>query len=327
MKNIPSDCEMIKKRPSLHFVKAINIELTYECNMSCPHCLQHEIRQQGDSSWINTESAIKCLNEAKELGFTYSGVNFTGGEPFLRGSNLPELLKATKRMGLKVRVNTNGWWGGSQDINIGSERFSSCRQVVNWLKIQNITLLALSLDQRYETNVKLFNSIRNVMQECESQGLYYQLIHTRSSQTDSTHFLERLEKEKQIRFDYMIPVDMEMVDLGAASNSEGISTDSQMYCKGKGFYRPQFLHINPSGGVRTCMYASGSSWLGNINDESLYEIANNFDKNTVVIFFSSNCCTRGKLVEQIYSEKETHLPKHPCALAVKVAKNIENKKK
>lgn len=318
---------MRKKKPSLHFVEAINFELTYQCNFSCPHCLQHELRQQGDLTWINTDSAIRCLNEAKELGFARSGVNFTGGEPFLRGSNLPELLKAAKYLDLDVRVNTNGWWGRSQQICIGSEKFSSSRQVVKWLKKQNVSLLALSLDQRYETNAKLFDSVLNVMQECEKQKLYYQLIHTRSTQTDNTHILKRLEQEKEIRLDYMIPVYMEMVDLGAASGIENIDTDSEMYCDGKGFYRPQFLHIDPTGGVRSCMYASGANWLGNINNESLYEIADNFNSNPVVDFFSSNCGARSRLVVQIYSNKDEHLPKHPCSLAVKIAKAIELKKK
>ncbi|SHO49210.1 radical SAM protein [Desulfopila aestuarii] len=318
---------MVKKKPSLHFVKAINVELTYECNMSCPHCLQHEFRKQGANSWVNTESVIRCMKEGQELGFTDSGVNFTGGEPFLGGSNLPERLKAAKCLGLDVRVNTNGWWGGRQDINIGSEYFSSGRQVVKWLKRQDIALLALSLDQRYERNVVLLNSVLSVMQECEEQGLYYQLIHTRSLQTESTHFWQRLEQEKKIRFDYMIPVNMEMVDLGEASGSDNINIESQMHCGGKGFYRPQFLHVNPSGGARTCMYASGSSWLGNINHESLNEIADKFYNNVVVEFFSSNCDARSNLVEQIYSRKDNHLPKHPCALAVKIAKDIELKKK
>ncbi len=163
---------MIKKKPSLHFVKAINVELTYECNMSCPHCLQHEIRQQGDNSWVNTESVIRCLREGKDLGFTDSGVNFTGGEPFLRGSNLPELLKAAKYLGLDVRGNTNGWWGGHKEITIGSEKFATCKDVIKWLKRKKVALLALSLDQRYETNATLLNSVINVMRECEAQGLH-----------------------------------------------------------------------------------------------------------------------------------------------------------
>ncbi len=117
----------------------------------------------------------------------------------------------------------------------------------------------------------------------------------------------------------------EMVDLGAASGLEGVSGESQMYCEGKGFYRPQFLHINPNGGVRTCMYASGASWLGNINNESLSEISDSFSRNPVVDFFSSNGATKRNLVEKIYSGKDT--PKHPCSLAVKIADIVEVNRK
>lgn len=312
---------MGKKKPSLHFVEAINIELTYQCNLTCSHCLQHEVRQQSDLTWVNTNSAINCLTEAKALGLVDSGVNFTGGEPFLRGSNLPGLLKASKCLGLGVRVNTNGWWGNHKDITIGSERFSSCREVVKWLKQQNVALLALSFDQRYETNSMLFNSVLHVMRECEAQGLHYQLIHTHLPQSMNSHLWERLWQETDNQFGYMIPVEMEMVDLGAAAGLKDVGVDSQMYCEGKGFYRPRFLHINPHGGVRSCMYAAGVSWLGNINHESLYEIVDKFSYNPVVEFFSSNGASRSNLVEKIFSGKD--VPKHPCSLAVKLASFIE----
>ncbi|MFT5700928.1 MAG: MoaA/NifB/PqqE/SkfB family radical SAM enzyme [Desulforhopalus sp.] len=316
---------MTQKKPSLHFVTAINFELTYACNMSCPHCLQEEIRQRGDLSWIDTESAIRCLVDGKELGFTTSGVNLTGGEPFLRGSNLPELLTAANSLTLDVRVNTNGWWGGHQDIQIGNETFPSSRDVVKWLKSKGVVLLALSIDQRYDTNIASLNSVSTVVRECEIQGLYYQLIHTRSSQSDTVHIFQKLARETGNRFDYMIPVNMEMVDLGGASKFENINTDSQMYCEGKGFYRPIYLHVNPSGGVRTCMYAPGSGWLGNINTESLKEIAEKFVNNPVVNLFSNSSGSRSSLIERIYSQRETDLPKHPCALAATIAKTIEDK--
>ncbi len=137
---------------------------------------------------------------------------------------------------------------------------------------------------------------------------------------------ERLEQETDNQLNYMIPVDMEMVDLGAASGLENVSSNSQMYCEGKGFYRPQFLHINPHGGVRSCMYAAGASWLGNINHESLFDIAYNLRHNPVVGFFSSNCASRSNLIYQIHTRKD--VPKHPCSLGVKIAKSLElNEKK
>lgn len=311
----------MQKKPSLYFVEAVNFELTYQCNLSCSHCLQQEIRQQGSLPWINTDSAISALVGAHDLGFTRSGVNFTGGEPFLGESNLPELLEAARHLGVNIRVNTNGWWGGKEEVAIGSKNFSDCKAVVKWLKQQDVTVLALSLDQRYDNNEHLLNSVLNVIQECEESGLYYQLVHTRSASSENILMWYKLAQKRNIRFDYMIPVEMEMVDLGAASSLEGISTSSHMYCEGKGFYRPQYLHINPDGGVRTCMYASGAGWLGNINKQSLSEIAYQFANNPVVKTFSSNCVSKSNFVEEIYSGKD--VLKHPCALTVKIAEAVE----
>lgn len=313
---------MTQKKPSLHFVKVINFELTYNCNMSCSHCVQHDIRNQGNLSWITTESVIKCLAAGKSVGFTRTGVNFTGGEPFLRGSNLPLLIRATKEMNLNVRVNTNGWWGNEKGIIIGDEEFSDAHQVVAWLISNKVSMLALSFDKRYETNSKLLGSVLNVMHECELQGLYYQVIHTQSSNDKRSDLTEKLGKYEKLKFNYMIPVGMEMVDLGAASSMKEISSYSETYCDGKGFYRPSILHIDPNGGVRTCMYATGQGWLGNINNESLGSIIENFKKNPVVDFFRSSSSAKRHFIEAMYLNQDTHLPKHPCSLAVRIAKFI-----
>jgi hypothetical protein len=69
------------------------------------------------------------------------------------------------------------------------------------------------------------------------------------------------------------------------------------------------------------MYATGASWLGNINHESLSEIAYRFSGNPVVDFFSSTDLAHCNLTEHIYSQKNT--PRHPCSLAVKIAEQLE----
>lgn len=314
-----------KKRPSLLFVKAVNFEITYQCNMSCPHCIQHGLRQQGNVAWIDTEKAIQALQDSKSLGFTSSGVNFTGGEPFLPDSNLFELVTAARSLDLSVRVNTNGWWGGKQNIRVGSLEFASYLHVVGWLKNMDISALALSLDRRYDENPALWDSVISVIRECECQGLQYQIIFTGSTPEDRYYAWDRLTREKTIQLDHMIPATMEMVDLGAASTVQDICINSEYFCGGKGFYRPQFLHISPTGGVRTCLYAPGSQWLGNIHEQTLCEIADAFAGNPVVHLFCDDRRMLESVAELLYSVEGYQLPRHPCGLSMIVARTVDER--
>ena len=163
----------LNKRPSLLFIQAINFELTYQCNIQCDHCLQQEIRKTCSGKWISTSSVQKALTDIRSIGFTPIGVNFTGGEIFLPGSNLPELLETAQSLKIDVRVNTNGWWGNQVNIGVGSLRFPSASHVVGWLRDLDVSILALSFDQRYEKNSALLDSVISAIKVCEQQGQHY----------------------------------------------------------------------------------------------------------------------------------------------------------
>jgi len=125
----------------------------------------------------------------------------------------------------------------------------------------------------------------------------------------------------------MIPVPMEMIDLGGAADSlNNLSEIKKCPCGGrKGFYRPELLHISPEGGVRTCMYAPGSKWLGNINNQTLAQIADKFETNCVVEAFRTN--TIDQLIEKYLMLNDNtiyQLPKHPCAISAYIARVVED---
>lgn len=82
-------------RPGLPFafVRAINFELTYGCNLSCSHCLQGGLRQPGVFKWLDVKAAKLAIRDAALLGFTQDAINLTGGEIFMPGSPVIELLE------------------------------------------------------------------------------------------------------------------------------------------------------------------------------------------------------------------------------------------
>jgi len=275
---------------------------------------------------MDTDSAKRALKDATALGYTSTGVNFTGGEPFLPGSNLPDMVELAHSLNLTVRINTNGWWGCQRNIMIGSLQFPSSMDVIGWLLDMKVTGLALSFDQRYKSNPGLWEPVVSIIRECERQGMLYQIVATGVSPEEMLEALNRLKVVERIHPKYMIPVPMDMIDLGGAAGSLDDTLETKACpCGGrKGFYRPELLHISPAGGVRTCLYAPGSEWLGNINTQTLIQIADGFENNCVVEAFRS--FTIDQLIEKylpLNNSNVYQLPKHPCAIAACIARAIE----
>ena len=276
----------------------------------------------------STSSVQKALTDIRSIGFTPIGVNFTGGEIFLPGSNLPELLETAQSLKIDVRVNTNGWWGNQVNIGVGSLRFPSASHVVGWLRDLDVSILALSFDQRYEKNSALLDSVISAIKVCEQQGQHYQIICTDVTDSEIAEGWRRLTEDNGINPRLLIPVEMDMIDIGgAAQNTKKLfeSRDSTqcLTCDGKGFYRPYYLHVNPDGGVRSCLYAIDAGWLGNVNHESLLQIEDGFTENRVVTAFTSN------EIDLLYDSyltpitQDYRLPMHPCAKSAIVAAIIE----
>ncbi len=76
---------------------------TQGCNFRCPICHNGHLLPV-ERGKIDCDSVLRYLEEAK--GFI-EGVCITGGEPTLH-ADLPEFLQKLKRMGYRVKLDTNG---------------------------------------------------------------------------------------------------------------------------------------------------------------------------------------------------------------------------
>ena len=52
------------RKPSLAFVQAVNLELTYDCNWDCGHCFQQGIRKRHAGLWLSAKASIARANAA-----------------------------------------------------------------------------------------------------------------------------------------------------------------------------------------------------------------------------------------------------------------------
>lgn len=310
------------------FVRAINFELTYGCNLACKHCLQDALRPSGAIPWINSESAMRALDDGALLGLTQVGVNFTGGEIYLPGSPIFNLIDHAASLGTKIRSNTNAWWGNRTCIRIGDRHFESDQAVVAALKSAGLSRLALSMDSRYEQYPELLDRVVRVASLCEDSALSYEVVTTDAPDEIADEAMSRLRKILGREPAHLILTPMETVDIGAAAGDASIPLDSERLadqtwetpCKRKGFYRPSYLHVNPDGGVRSCLYAPAANVFGNINSQRLHEILNQADRNPVWRLFADGdveqfVATRIEPWQHIYREIQ-----HPCGASAMIAR-------
>ena len=80
---------------------AIDLELTYRCQLDCLHCYQKGYR----SSELSTGEWLRVLDDAQSMGVF--NVGLTGGEVLSR-KDFPELLTGVAKRGFRVFVNTTG---------------------------------------------------------------------------------------------------------------------------------------------------------------------------------------------------------------------------
>ena len=290
---------MIKS--SLLFVNSVNFELTYKCSFNCIHCLQKNIKKQPVVE-LSTEEVKTAILHSHRSGLCSLGINFTGGEILGNRDDIFEILEFTHSLGINYRLNTNSWWANEKKINIGERNFSSAFHLVDYIKSLGIYMFAFSCDLRLYSSKNRENLISSV-KLCEEAGIRYQLIFTGVETSEIWKMISSLNNACG-KLKYMIPVAMEMVDIGGGSKIDNqifCRQSNSSYCHKKGFYCPTTLHVAPDGKVRTCMYAVGLNDCGSLREMTMLDIVNNFQRRANGDLFSDP-------VKYEKAEKELFLP-------------------
>jgi len=76
----------------------------YGCNLRCPWCHNRQLIIGGDENKTSIETAFAHLHKRKQV---LGGVVLSGGEPCLC-NELPDLISKIKKIGLPVKLDTNG---------------------------------------------------------------------------------------------------------------------------------------------------------------------------------------------------------------------------
>jgi radical SAM protein with 4Fe4S-binding SPASM domain len=84
--------------------KTVIWDVTYACNLSCPHCLTNSGRKGRRE--LDTKEAFHLIDVLSAAKILY--LSLTGGEPFMRDDIL-ELLAYLAETGMRVAIATNGF--------------------------------------------------------------------------------------------------------------------------------------------------------------------------------------------------------------------------
>lgn len=97
----------IQFSPSKEKLKFLWVELTEQCNLNCVHCYAESGFKEKLDNHLTFSDWVPVLREARNLGCDY--LQFTGGEPFLFGERIFDLMKIAKSLDYSTtEVFTNG---------------------------------------------------------------------------------------------------------------------------------------------------------------------------------------------------------------------------
>lgn len=319
------------RRATLRFVTAVNFELTYDCDYACPHCLQLGLRSRRRGIALDRPSLERAIQEARFAGLVETGVNFTGGEPLLGALDVFALLAYCQGLGVATRLNTNASWGAKDRFRAGGRAFTGPEDLVAALQAAGLSVLALSVDPRYQASPHAFAGLVGAVRACESQRLPYQLVCTRAPGDRRTQrLLDGLQAAARRPLRFAQPVPWPLVELGgaAAAVTAGACAASRegvvrlvpgSDCGGRGFYRPLYLHVDPAGGVRSCAFAPGLRNLGNIREDGFFGIVNRFGTDSV----SRSLREDLEGVSALYRPTAWRAFSHPCTASAVLARLLE----
>lgn len=99
------------KAPLRVLPQTLTLLPTYRCTAACKDCCFES--NPGISHRVPQERLLKYIDDAARLG-SVKQVCISGGEAFVIGDDLVELIAAASKRGMLTRVVTNGYWATSE---------------------------------------------------------------------------------------------------------------------------------------------------------------------------------------------------------------------
>jgi len=103
--------DLVRRGRTLIPTLASPLQLTFEviktCNLSCLHCFQQALKKQREKPELDDLTYLDYMSKALK-SFPYSSVGLLGGEPFLAGERLDQILSLDELQKRPIILTTNG---------------------------------------------------------------------------------------------------------------------------------------------------------------------------------------------------------------------------
>lgn len=134
------------------------VHVTYTCPLSCAHCCFSSSPKNRDALHVDhIRDVIVGLPKSSDLRL----VAFTGGEPFLLGAALDELVKVASGRGFATRVVTSAYWARTPDR--AALRVARLRE-------NGLDEMSISWDDFHEEFVS-FDRVKNAFSAARKHGI------------------------------------------------------------------------------------------------------------------------------------------------------------
>lgn len=330
---------IVKKTLARFIPFTVHWELTYHCNLQCPHCY---VVPQNSGEELSSGEITLILDHLKERGTLY--VIFSGGEILTRGDFF-EVARYARKKGFALRLMTNGTlinetaaeqikdlhplsveislYGSKPEIH---DRITACpgsfERSVNALRLLNergIRTIVKSLTMK--GNVAEFGKMKEFAEEIGSQFLYDAVIIPKmdGSMDPCRNRLDREELYSLLYPEVQAPKENGEFPWNDLSCSAGLNA----------------LSISPYGDVYPCMGFKESA--GNVTEQSLTEIQRSpiFSKiRSITLSDLTECkgckliphCTRCPALAEMETGDLLGPSKADCLLASVIKSIIDDKR-
>lgn len=286
------------KTNPLENISRVVFEFTTKCNFNCIHCRNGYVKRI-------TETNIDKLKTVVDV-FRLLNINrfdFIGGEVSKYGNGWLELAKYINGNNDKiVTIYTNGWWIEEAEFEASGKFYKNDSEYLEDLKQNGVTHILFSIDgdekmhDKSRNSIGLYHKIISSIKRIRQFGIqprisallygnYYQsnsipfaelatLIYDLPPALDSNQKLLTLREDTTNHFNNFIDIGN-----GVKLKSDKYLIDcvpkSKLHCKA--FYRPSpGITILANGNISICPLLDASEDYGNIHEQNIIGILNNF---------------------------------------------------
>ncbi len=132
-----------------------------KCPLRCPYCHNFELLENGEKATL--EELFETIEEAADY---IDAVVISGGEPLVHSKEVIELLKFSKTLGLKTKVDTSGCYPKRLDEVLKYTDYIAIDIKVPFEKYKEI--IGADVGDNVEKSMKMANLSPNTYLECRT---------------------------------------------------------------------------------------------------------------------------------------------------------------